>query len=145
VLHHHGRLFWGSIENIITIATTFDNEHFFASVGKSLRQYQVDDHKFLKEYRVSATICATVATFDKRYVFVGISNGTLNKICVYSQEATINFGGIRHNYLSEVAVTRDSNFLITCGHDGTVRKISITNQEVVRDFGRITCDYNSTV
>jgi WD40 repeat protein len=129
----------------MTIATTFDNEHFFSSVGNSLRQYQVDDHTFLKKYLVSATICASVATFDKRYVFVGLTNGTLNKICLHSQEATINFGGIRHYYLWEVAVTRDSNFLITCGHDGTVRKISITNQEVVKDFGRITRDYNSTV
>jgi hypothetical protein len=129
----------------MTIAMTFDNEHFFASVGNSLRQYHVDDHTFLKKYRVSATICATVATFDKRYVFVGLINGTLNKISLHSQEATINFGGIRHNYLWELAVTRDSNFLIMYGHDGTVRKISITNQEVVRDFGRITRDYNSTV
>jgi hypothetical protein len=36
-----------------------------------------------------------------------------------------------------MAVSRDSNFLITCGHprgDFHVRKISIKSQEVVKDF-----------
>jgi DNA-binding beta-propeller fold protein YncE len=99
----------------------------------------------MRKFRVLANICSTIATFDKKYVFVGLSNGTLNKICLHSQEVTINFGGIHHKDLREMAVTRDRNYLITCGHDGTVTKISITNQEVVRDFGRITRDYNSKI
>lgn len=94
----------------MTITTTFDNEQFFASDGNLLVQFRVDDHTFLRKYRVSATICSTVATFDNKYVFVGLLNGTLTKICIQSQKATINFGGIRHKDLREMLIPRDSNF-----------------------------------
>jgi hypothetical protein len=129
----------------MTIATTSDNEYFLASVGNFLQQFRIEDHTYVKHYWFSDTICSTIATFDQKNIFVGLTNGTLEKICLENLTVVRFFGKIRHKELREIVVTSDSKFLITCGSNGSVKKISIESQEVVQDFGRVTRDYNKTV
>ena len=44
ISHHYGRLTHGFEKSSISIATTPDNQHFFASVGNCLRQFHLDSH-----------------------------------------------------------------------------------------------------
>lgn len=74
-----------------------------------------------------------ITTPDNKYAFVGLVVSSLNQICIDSQTIIKDYGEINADIIRPMAVTTDSNSLITFGDDMRVKKISIESQEGVKD------------
>jgi hypothetical protein len=88
----------------------------------------VGNHQLVKKYTFNGSISALVTTFDNNYVFVSISDGSLQQICIDSQRIIKDFGGIGGIKINSMAVTRDNKFLITGDYAGSLLKFPIVNQ-----------------
>ncbi len=75
-----------------------------------------------------------ITTLDNKYAFVGLVGSSLVQICIDSQTIIKDYGEIHGDIIRSMAVTTDSNVLITYGDDMRVKKFSIESQEVVKDF-----------
>jgi hypothetical protein len=75
---------------------------------------------------------------------VGLVGSSLLQICNDSQTIIKDYAEIHADIIRSMAVTRGSNFLITCEDDMHVKKISIESQEVVKDFP-LKCGYYQTI
>jgi WD40 repeat protein len=102
-----------------------------------LVQYRIDDHQFVRRYKLNYIIYSITTTLDSKHIFVGLPNGSLHQICIDSGKLIKDYGKIHDEPIFSMVVTRDNNFLITCCSDETVKKISITKQRVEKDFGQI--------
>jgi hypothetical protein len=94
----------------------------------------VDDHELIKDYVFSEHISSLVTTLDSKHAFVGLSDGSLQQICIDSQVVIKEYGEFSLDPINSMAVTRDNNFLIAGHTSGAVSKISIPSQQLVKDF-----------
>jgi hypothetical protein len=123
---------------------TCDNKYVFVSSDYKLTQSRIDGHKFLKQYAFDDQISLVITTPDNKYAFVGLVVSSLVQICIDSQTIIKNYRKIHADIIRSMAVTTDSNFLITFGDNMPVKKISIKSQEVVKEFP-LKCGYYQTI
>lgn len=126
---------YGQISDHLYYSEAMDSNNQYVFIGciEKLKQYRTDDHELVKEYLFVEDVFSVVTTFDGKYAFAGISDGSVHQICVDSQTVIKDYGQIHHNFsICTMALPRDNNFFITGGNDPHVRKTSIPNRKVVQ-------------
>lgn len=131
VTHDYGEI---SDYEICSMATTSDNKYVFVGCGKRLKQYRVDSHKLVKAYRFNASVNSVITTFDSKFAFARLFNGSLHQLCIRDKTVSKHYGEIAEYFIPSMVVTRDNNFLIAGYLGEGVRKIMISNKKVVKDL-----------
>jgi hypothetical protein len=124
VSHDYGKI---TDDGIYFIATTSDNNYTFVACGSLLKQYSVSSHKLIHSYPFDTSISSIITTLDSKHAFVGLTDGSLLQIYIFTQKVIKEYGieDSGGDFILAMAVTKDSKFLVIGYYTGTMKKISI--------------------